>query len=209
VSIGDGPGDVAAAGALELPLASNVESINSMTNTLLVLILPGIGNSGPEHWQSHWERRDPRCTRVLQDEWDAPECAEWVARLDAAISRQAEPVVLAAHSSACALVAHWATAPASHTALIRGALLVAPSDPGGPNYPLGPTGFGPVPLRPLPFVSIVVASSDDRYVTASRAREYADAWGSRFVALENAGHINVASGFGPWDEGFDLLQTLR
>ena len=31
-----------------------------MTNTLPVLILPGLGNSGPEHWQSHWERRDPR-----------------------------------------------------------------------------------------------------------------------------------------------------
>ncbi|HEU4699553.1 MAG TPA: alpha/beta hydrolase [Gemmatimonadales bacterium] len=175
-----------------------------------MLILPGLGNSGPEHWQSHWERRDPTCRRVLQDEWDAPHCAAWVTRLDEALARQDVPVVLAAHSSACALVAHWAagTAPA-RSARVRGALLVAPSDPEGPHYPAGPVGFGPVPLRSLPFPSIVVASSDDRYVTPARARCYAEAWGSRFVLVPDAGHLNAASGFGAWPEGYALLDSLR
>jgi predicted alpha/beta hydrolase family esterase len=96
-----------------------------------------------------------------------------------------------------------------HIARVHGALLVGPSDPDGPNYPVGPTGFSPVPLQRLPFPSIVVASSDDPFVTAARARQYADAWNSRFVLLENAGHINVASGYGAWPEGYALLSALR
>jgi predicted alpha/beta hydrolase family esterase len=108
------------------------------------------------------------------------------------------------------MVAHWAAvASAASRARIRGALLVAPSDPFGPAYPVGPTGFGPVPLQPLPFRSIVVASDDDPYVTLTRATEYAMAWGSDLVTLCGAGHINVAAGFGPWPEGYALLQSLR
>ncbi len=175
-----------------------------------VLILAGIGNSGPDHWQSHWERQDPLCERLLQREWDAPHCSEWVAKLDDALSQRSLPIVLAAHSSACALVAHWAAQSASnHLAVVKGALLVGPSDPHNPNYPVGPTGFGPVPLHRLPFRTIVVASTDDRYVQLSRAREFADAWGSEFVPLQNAGHINTESGYGKWPEGFALLKTLR
>jgi predicted alpha/beta hydrolase family esterase len=119
-------------------------------------------------------------------------------------------VVLAAHSSACALLAHWAArAREEDRGRVRGALLVAPSDPDGPNYPAGPVEFSPMPMQPLPFASIVVASTDDQYLTMARAREYAEAWGSRLVVLENAGHINEASGFGVWDEGYEMLDTLR
>lgn len=175
-----------------------------------VLILPGLGDSGPEHWQSCWERRDASCTRVIQDEWDQPVCADWVARLNQAMEAQTGSVVFAAHSSACALVVHWAAAASSsNLARIKGALLVAPSDPSNPNYPHGPSGFGPVPSGRLPFDSIVVASSDDRYIAASEARRYAEAWGSRLVMLENAGHINAASGFGAWPDGYALLTSLR
>jgi uncharacterized protein len=177
--------------------------------TPTALILPGLGNSGPDHWQSHWERRDPACRRVLQDDWDTPDCATWVARLARELDRLDTPVVLVAHSAACALTAHWAANAGAAAAKVRGALLVAPSDPAGPNYPAGPRGFNPVPLRPLPFPTIVVASDNDTYVSLQRAREYATAWGSSLLVLENAGHINVASGHGPWPQGFALLDTLR
>ena len=174
-----------------------------------VFILPGLGNSGPEHWQSHWERQDPLCLRVKQDEWDTPQCVDWVARLDEAISMREAPVVLAGHSSACAMVAHWcAGASCALLSRVRGALLVAPSDPDNANFPDGPVGFGPVPMQALPFATIVVASTNDRYVSAPRAEAYARAWHSRFVLLPDAGHINVASGFGPWPEGFALLKSL-
>jgi predicted alpha/beta hydrolase family esterase len=176
----------------------------------ITLILPGFSNSGPEHWQSQWERIDPSCRRVEQAEWEAPRCADWVATLDEAISSAAAPVVLVAHSSSCAMVAHWARdAVASQRARVRGALLVAPSDPEGPSYPLGPTGFAPMPLDRLPFRSIVVASTNDIYVTAERAREYAVAWGSELVDVGAAGHINAASGLADWPFGRMLLARLH
>ena len=177
--------------------------------SVTALILPGLGNSGPEHWQSHWERRDAGCRRVNQDDWDRPHRSAWVSRLAEALAQVSDPVVLVAHSTACALTAHWAASADAAIERVRGALLVAPSDPTGTNYPAGPSGFHPMPLRRLPFPSIVVASADDRYVSPRRAREYACAWGSRLVTLQNAGHINVASGHGPWPEGFALLEALR
>src|SRR5215207_10832827 len=51
----------------------------------VTLILPGLYDSGPEHWQSYWERADPACRRVVQADWDTPRRADWVARLDAEI----------------------------------------------------------------------------------------------------------------------------
>lgn len=181
-----------------------------MTATTTTLILPGLYDSGPEHWQSHWERADPaRVRRVAQRDWATPRCEEWVETLDAAIAASDGDVVLAGHSSACALVAHWARS-ATPAALrrVRGALLVAPSDPEAPSYPAGPTGFGPMPLERIPFPTIVVASEDDEYVTVERARAYADAWGSRFVNIGAAGHINSASGLGAWLEGWALVESL-
>ncbi len=177
--------------------------------TVDVVMLPGIGNSGPDHWQTQWERRDPSCVRLLQAEWDAPACPDWVARLHAEVERRAHPVVLAAHSSACAMVAHWVATGTASTSKVKGALLVAPSDPTGPNYPRGPTGFAPVPLVHLPFRTIVVTSTNDPYVELSVARGFAAAWGAELVEFPNAGHLNVASGHGPWPEGYALLQRLR
>jgi predicted alpha/beta hydrolase family esterase len=174
------------------------------------LVLPGLYNSGPEHWQSHWERTDRTCRRVQQSDWTAPRCADWIATLDGVVGSLSKAAVLVAHSSSCALVAHWARAAApEHLASIRGALLVAPSDPEGPNYPGGPSGFAPMPLIPLPFRSILVASTDDQYVTLERAQRFAAAWGSELVTIGAAGHINSASGLGAWPAGYALLERIR
>jgi predicted alpha/beta hydrolase family esterase len=171
-----------------------------------VLILPGLFNSGPEHWQTLWERRHPEFRRVIQAEWERPECADWVATLEAAVGRS-PGAVLVAHSSACALVSHWAKAhPGSR---VRGALLVAPSDPESPAYPEGPTGFAPMPLQPLPFPSIVVISANDVYVTPERGAAFARAWGGTLIEIGEAGHINGQSGLGEWPVGLELLRRLR
>jgi predicted alpha/beta hydrolase family esterase len=53
-----------------------------------------------------------------------------------------------------------------------------------------------------------VASSNDPYCPVRTAGAYARAWGSEFVRLQNAGHINVEAGFGPWPLGLALLQSL-
>jgi uncharacterized protein len=173
-----------------------------------ILLVPGLWNSGPEHWQSHWERARSDCRRVLQKDWETPKRTDWVAALEAAVAAAGGPVVLAAHSLGCALVAHW-TGGSRHLAKVRGALLVAPSDVEAPSYPAGTTGFAPMPLEKLPFPSIVVMSTDDPYVTAGRARQFSRAWGSRLVDVGPKGHINSASALGMWPEGFALIEELR
>jgi predicted alpha/beta hydrolase family esterase len=65
-----------------------------------------------------------------------------------------------------------------------------------------------MPLLRLPFRTIVVASTNDGYVTAERAAYFARCWGARIEFAGPAGHINSASGLGSWPEGFALLQEL-
>jgi predicted alpha/beta hydrolase family esterase len=172
-----------------------------------VLTLAGMWNSGPQHWQTLWESKHPGWQRVPHRDWTNPECHEWVAELDGAIAASDDgPPILVAHSLACALVAHWA---ASESALkIAGAFLVAPSDVEAPSYPKDAKGFAPMPLQKLPFPSVVVASSNDQYVTLERARAFAAAWGSRFVEIGAAGHINGDSGHGEWPEGENMLKDF-
>lgn len=67
----------------------------------------------------------------------------------------------------------------------------------------------PMPLRKIQFRSVVVASTNDPFVTMERADLFASAWGSRLITLLNAGHINGASGHGPWPEGEKWLEEMR
>ena len=174
-----------------------------------VLIVPGLSNSGPEHWQSIWCGRHGEYHRVEQEDWETPRRADWVRRLDASIRRIEGPVVLAGHSSACATIAHYAVEHGDGKGRVVAAFLVGPSDVEAPSYPVGPTGFGPMPLQKLPFRSVVVASTNDPYVTLERAKLFAASWGSRLITLQNAGHINTASGHGAWPDGEKWLEELR
>jgi predicted alpha/beta hydrolase family esterase len=170
-----------------------------------VLLLPGLYDSGPEHWQSYWEREVPGAIRIVQRDWDTPAREEWVETLEDAVAEHGSDVVLVGHSTACALVAFWA---ATSARTVRGALLVGPSDTAAPSYPAGPIGWAPMPMVRLYFPSIVVASTNDEYVTLERAGEFAKAWGSRLVDIGDAGHINGASGLGNWPRGKRLLTEL-
>jgi uncharacterized protein len=169
------------------------------------LILPGIGNSNAEHWQSLWEKANPSFVRVKQADWDNPVCGEWLEVLEQQVAQAGDNVVLIAHSLACVLVAHWA---AKTKYRIKGALLVAPPNPDGPNFPTEAVGFSPLPLKPLAFPSIVVASTNDPYGNLDFAQTCASGWDSRFVSIGAVGHINSASGLGGWREGFELFRQL-
>lgn len=170
------------------------------------LILPGLGNSGPTHWQTYFEESSPQFKRVQQQSWTEPVCADWIATLDKAV-HEYDPasVVLVAHSLACSTVAHWVK---NYNRTIKGALLVAPSDPEADIYTFPAKGFAPVPLDPLPFTSIVVSSSNDIWVTPDRARHFAKHWGSEFIDIGEAGHINADSGHYQWKEGLEILKRL-
>lgn len=172
-----------------------------------VLVLPGIGSSGPEHWQTLWEQDHPgELVRVQQRDWDHPVREEWVAALEEAVLRAGQSAVLVAHSLACLVVAHWATRP---HAPVRGALLVAVPDPRGPAFPAEAIGFADTPARRFSFPSTVVVSADDPYGSPAHAEGLAAAWGSRVVHVGPRGHVNAASGLGAWPEGWALLAKLR
>jgi predicted alpha/beta hydrolase family esterase len=176
-----------------------------VTTRLKVLMLPGYDNSGPGHWQTLWERAHPEYRRVQQRSWTEPVCDEWVAALDDAIVAAEQAVVLVAHSLGCLTVAHHTL---RHSRPVRGALLVTPPNVDDPAFSATIKGFRPIPRKPLPFPSILVASSDDWYMDPDTAHGLADAWGSRFVLLEKGGHVNADAGFGPWPEGERLLAEL-
>lgn len=180
-----------------------------MATLAQVLILPGLFNSGPEHWQSLWHAKHREYHRLEQEDWETPRCAEWVNALAIATQKIEGRVVLAGHSSACALVGHYAAQHGDGNGKVSAAFLVGPSDTEGPNYPTGPTGFSPMPLQKLPFRSVVVTSTNDPYVTLARAKLFASSWGSKLITLENAGHINAASGYGAWPDGLKWLEELR
>jgi uncharacterized protein len=170
-----------------------------------VLLVPGLGNSGPGHWQSLWEARGGYL-RVQQRDWEYPVLSDWIESLDRAVRDAAADVLIAAHSLGALLVGHWL---ARTKVRIGGALLVAAPDPEAPSFPPQARGFAPIARERFDCPSILVASSDDPYGDLTFARQCAKSWGSRLVNIGEAGHINAASGVGEWSEGHRLLESLR
>ncbi|HZU62210.1 MAG TPA: alpha/beta hydrolase [Novosphingobium sp.] len=175
---------------------------------VLVLTVPGLNNSGPEHWQSLWEQQRGDCLRVELGQWDRPHRNSWVNNLNLAIRAAEGPVYLAAHSLGCLAVAWWAQMEPKAAQLVAGALLVAPPEvdftPEDPRL----VGFSPTPCAPLPFPSVLVASSNDPYMDAHAARYLARMWGAEFVNVGRMGHINACSQIGDWPQGQALLDGL-
>ncbi|MFC4424801.1 RBBP9/YdeN family alpha/beta hydrolase [Deinococcus navajonensis] len=175
-----------------------------MTPTLVMV--PGLGDSGPEHWQSLWERKYG-AARVRQDDPDRPTPDVWAARLQEVIEATPGDLVLAGHSCGVLTIVHWARLYGGHDR-VKGAMLVAPTDADMQatyaEYP-GVQGLAPTPLDPLPFPALVVASENDPFSSFERAQTFAEAWEAEFVSAGAAGHINVASGHGDWPDGEVLL----
>lgn len=178
-----------------------------MTPTLL--ILPGWQNSGPQHWQSLWERKYPNARRVEQRDWTRPQREDWVSELDRTVASATAPIILIAHSLGCITIAHWtACATPQQLASIHAALLVAPADVDRPDCPAELRNFWPIPSKKLPFETVLVASTNDPFSTLERAETLARSWGSQLYNLGNAGHINAEAGFGNWPQGEALLLSL-
>ncbi len=164
------------------------------------LIIPGLNSSGSAHWQTWLESQLPDAVRVIQGDWKRPDLPEWSSRIRREISRRSGPILIAAHSFG-ALAAVQAAEDYSHR--IAGALLVAPADP---------DKFGVTDLLPaarLSFPSVLVASTNDRWLSIERAQGLAARWGALLVHLGDAGHINTESGYGPWPGSLALLRQLE
>jgi len=177
-----------------------------------VLILPGWQGSGPEHWQSRWERAHGY-TRVEQHDWMRPLRGDWIARLEEVLLscdfERDGPAVLVAHSLGCVHVAAWA-AHSRNTHLVKAALLVAPPDVEREDLRALLPSWSPIPLHKPPFKTVLFASSNDPFCAPQRARQFALAWGADVVDAGPHGHLNADSGLGDWPQAHEhLLQLMR
>ena len=160
-----------------------------------VLLLPGWQNSGPDHWQSRWERTHGY-QRVEQHDWQRPLRGDWIARLEDVLLSCTEPAVLVAHSLGCMTVAAWA-AHSKNAHRVKAALLVAPPDTAREDICQMLPGWAPT-LQPLPFQAVVMASGNDPFCSLPRARDMAAAWGAGFDDVGELGHVNSDSGLKDW-----------
>lgn len=170
-----------------------------MTKTLLV---PGLDGSPAPHWQHWWAATEHNALMVDLSNPDRPVPAVWEVELLGAILRHPDSV-LVGHSLGAVLIARvLATVPQLR---VRAAMLVAPAETEG-KARIGQ--FGRLPQRGLGVPTTLVASRNDPWMSFSRAGQLAAHWGSELVDLGFAGHVNVASGFGPWPGGRRLRDEL-
>ncbi|MEI9914676.1 MAG: alpha/beta fold hydrolase [Methylovirgula sp.] len=168
-----------------------------------ILIIPGLGGSGPDHWQSRWQAKLSTARRVEQKNWDLPLLADWRAAIAAAVAEAQRPVILVAHSLGAITVADIAAELGDR---VKGGFLVAPPSVRTIREIEGvDPRFAEVPFAALPFPSVLVASRDDPYATFEESEDFVRAWQVEIADAGNAGHINAASGHGPWPEGLMRL----
>ncbi|MFZ4651970.1 MAG: RBBP9/YdeN family alpha/beta hydrolase [Rubrivivax sp.] len=170
-----------------------------------LLVVPGLHGSGSDHWQSWLQRRTPGSRRVEQSDWGTPDLEAWVARLRHTL--QAEPPgpwIAAAHSFGClALVQHLLSPEVDAERPVVAALLVAPASPWR-------FGLEAQLMRRVTRAELtVLASSNDPWLPTEAALGWAHAWGARLTDLGDAGHVNAASGHGPWPPVLQQLERLR
>jgi uncharacterized protein len=170
-----------------------------------IVILSGIGGSDELHWQTRWEKTNPRYRRFQPADWNRPELEDWISALDRAVDAAPKPPLFVAHSLACLLVAHWQQV---SKAAVAGAFLVAVPNPQSDAFPVEAGSFANPPPGKFRFPSLLIASANDPYGTIEHARERASQWGSGIVEVGALGHINEASGLEDWPQGKALLTAF-
>ncbi len=164
-----------------------------------VILVPGLHDSGPGHWQTRWQGAHPEFWRVTQDDWADPDLPAWAAQVDQMRRRDPRPALLVAHSFGCLAAIHSIAADPQGVA---GAFLAAPADPGKFGV------FGMLPRTPVSCPTVVISSRNDPWMRADQAALWARRWGSELVDAGAAGHINAESGLGDWPLGQERLQLL-
>ncbi|WP_234998728.1 alpha/beta hydrolase [Demequina sp. NBRC 110057] len=170
-----------------------------------IVVVPGWGGSGEAHWQSLWQAAHPAASRTAPASWDEPDLEDWIAALDRAVAAGPDAPLLVAHSLGTYVSALWM---ALHPGRARGALLVAPPDPGRDGAADAIRGFARDSFDAVGEPAIAVASTDDPYGTLDHARWYASQVGAPLEVAGAYGHINADSGLGGWPQGLDLLERL-
>lgn len=157
-----------------------------------LLVVPGLGDSPSGHWQSWLQAGARGALRVQQRDWQQPDLERWADRLASALQHAPHPGpwLVAAHNfGVLAVLRHLARGPDPRLAAL---LLVAPADPDR----FGVAGL--LPQHALSVPSRLVLSSNDPWMGAATGLRWAQRWQAAVLNLGAAGHVNIASGYGPW-----------
>jgi predicted alpha/beta hydrolase family esterase len=170
------------------------------------LLVPGRGVPRPEHWLRRWSAAHPSYAWAPEPPGPPIVLRDRVAALEQAVRAAGEPAVLIAHSAGCIATVVWA---AQHTGPVRAVLLVTPPDLAGAELPADDQDIPwVVPRARLPFPAILVASRTDPHCAYAVSERYAADWGAELVDAGDAGHLDTASGYGPWPAGEELVRRL-
>ena len=171
-----------------------------------ILIVPGYKGSNENHWQTRWENNLKAARRVEMGDWHKPVFEDWKANLIKAVEEATKPVIFVGHSIGAQVITQVAKDVGDKVA---GAFLVAPPDVENADIrPRHLLTFGPYTRDPLTFPSFTVASRNDQFCSFEKAEEMAASWGSFFVDAGESGHIDSASGHGPWPEGLMVFSKF-
>ena len=174
------------------------------------VIVPGVGGSEHDHWQSWLQRQLKSCSRVQQQDWNKPILHAWVEQFVKTVQAIQEPIQIVAHSFGCLTTV---AALAQHPELnqnIKNLVLVAPANPAR----FGDDGFARESQNDyqqyfqqlkLQVPTQMIISENDPWLNFQDALKLAKAWKIRPKNLGQVGHINVTSGFGPFPEIYDFL----
>ncbi|SFB78236.1 hypothetical protein SAMN04488094_101470 [Tropicimonas isoalkanivorans] len=176
-----------------------LDALSALSERYVFALVPGFKNSGPEHWQSHWQNSTPFFTRITHSHWTHRDIHFWIDAIRRLLAEVEKPVILIGHSlgslaSACVI--------AEAHPRVAGGMLVAPAEP------MRFEAEDQIPHAPLPRPTVLVASHNDTLISLSRTQGLAQNWQSDFVDLGDAGHINSESGFGRWPYGLTILADL-
>ena len=165
-----------------------------------ILIVLGHAISSPDHWQTRWQSRLKTARTMSHSGSSRLHLQSWTQQLHTAVATAEKPVILVAHSYGVPAIVHAAAK--WHDDRIVGAFLVAPVSEAvaASRHDIDPE-FTPYPRDPLPFPSLLVASRNDLQCAYNDAGDMALSWGSTLVDAGDVGHIDAASGHGPWPEG--------
>ena len=178
-----------------------------MTHTVIV---PGVGGSEYHHWQSWLQRQLMSCSRVQQQDWNLPVLKEWIAQFVKTVAPIQDEIQIVAHSFGCLTTV---AALAEHPELnqkVKKLILVAPANPAR----FGDAGFARNSQNDyaeyfhqlkIHVPATMIISENDPWLAFDDAQSLAKSWKLKPVNAGLAGHINVASGYGPFPEIYDYL----
>ncbi|MDF0605631.1 alpha/beta hydrolase [Neisseriaceae bacterium TC5R-5] len=193
-----------------------------LEDDITLITVPGWGGSGPQHWQTLWERNYPLALRVEQDDWLYPDSRAWVAGIERTVQQVEGKWLLVAHSLGChATLLWWQTLSLLQQRRVKGLLLVAPpalpisadyaraSGELAADMPLPQfSGFSEVSRSRPTAPTLLVASRNDPSCDYAESERMAVLWACRLVDAGACGHLGVASGVRDWPQGQRLLQWL-